>query len=373
MLTNIQSLFADILQTPQQRAMQLTNEGLNRAELATRGLSGGAAMLSPLIAAEARTAPMREEMLSRSLGRLFGQDVRTESESIQNTLSQADTSTPEGQQALITALRNQGYGPQAAQLQQQMAEQARALEDRERQEELRIASLKSSELRDQLTESQLQESAQQMDIRAAGLEAQEEQRALEETARTAAVARQEALATWFTGRENTELAALARAGVVTPTNLDSFVVDDKPIIMGEGSILVNPNTNEIIATNPRTREQVTTDYSLTGPEIDTYKTIIDENDDIRGAFETDRPFWFGVSTNENKMRILIDEAERLRTQNPEISKEAALRQALAQSPSQAAAPVQGQPLPLVTTQEEWARIPRGQQYTAPDGQVRTKQ
>jgi hypothetical protein len=131
MLTNIQSLFADILQTPQQRAMQLTSEGLNRAELATRGLSGGAAMLSPLIAAEARTAPMREEMLSRSLGRLFGQDVRTESESIQNTLSQADTSTPEGQQALITALRNQGYGAQAAQLQQQMAEQARALEDRE--------------------------------------------------------------------------------------------------------------------------------------------------------------------------------------------------------------------------------------------------
>jgi hypothetical protein len=131
MLTNIQSLFADILQTPQQRAMQLTSEGLNRAELATRGLSGGAAMLSPLIAAEARTAPMREEMLSRSLGRLFGQDVRTESESIQNTLSQADTATPEGQQALIAALRNQGYGAQAAQLQQQMAEQARALEDRE--------------------------------------------------------------------------------------------------------------------------------------------------------------------------------------------------------------------------------------------------
>lgn len=131
MLTNIQSLFADILQTPQQRAAQLTNEGLARAELATRGLSGGAAMLSPLIAAEARTAPMREEMLSKSLGRLFGQDVRTESESLQNTLSQADTSTPEGQQALITALRNQGYGAQAAQLQQQMAEQAMALEDRE--------------------------------------------------------------------------------------------------------------------------------------------------------------------------------------------------------------------------------------------------
>lgn len=372
MLTNIQSLFADILQTPQQRAMQLTNEGLNRAELATRGLSGGAAMLSPLIAAEARTAPMREEMLSRSLGRLFGQDVRTESESIQNTLSQADTSTPEGQQALITALRNQGYGAQAAQLQQQMAEQAMALEDRERQEELRIASLKSSELRDQLTESQLQESAQQMDIRAAGLEAQEEQRALEETARTAAVARQEALATWFTGRENTELAALARAGVVTPTNLDSFVVDDKPVVLGKDDILVGAD-GRVIVRNPSTNEQVARDYSLTGPEIETYETLIEENDDIRDAFQTPRRFWLPSATNENKKRILIDEAERIRTQNPELSKEAAMRQALSQAATQTAAPVEGQPLPLVTTQEEWARIPSGQQYTAPDGQVRTKQ
>jgi hypothetical protein len=121
MLTNIQSLFADILQTPQQRAMQLTNEGLARSELATRGLSGGASMLSPLIAAEARSAPMREEMLSRSLGRLFGQDVRTESESIQNMLSQADTTTVEGASALAEMLRKQGYGAQAAEIDTQVA------------------------------------------------------------------------------------------------------------------------------------------------------------------------------------------------------------------------------------------------------------
>jgi hypothetical protein len=131
MLTNIQSLFADILQTPEQRAMQLRNEGVTRAELATRGLSGGGQLLAPLISAQAQSAPMIEDMIRRGIGGLFGQDTRTESESIQNTLSQADTSTPEGQQALITALRNQGYGAQAAQLQQQIAEQARALEDRE--------------------------------------------------------------------------------------------------------------------------------------------------------------------------------------------------------------------------------------------------
>lgn len=166
MLTNIQSLFADILQTPQQRALQLTNEGLARAELATRGLSGGAAMLSPLIASEARTAPMREEMLSRSLGRLFGQDVRTESESIQNTLSQADTSTPEGQQALITALRNQGYGAQAAQLQQQMAEQAIALEDRAVNQQLQQGELGLQQQRMLLAEQEQRSREEQLRLQA---------------------------------------------------------------------------------------------------------------------------------------------------------------------------------------------------------------
>lgn len=371
-MVDIQSLFADIIESPRQRQQAMQAQGQREAQIATNALSGRSQIFAPLVSQLAASQGSRDEMLQRSVGGLFGLDTRNESEKLQQMLSQAQT--PEQQAQLPAMLRQMGYGQQALALEQQLAEQARALEDRERQEELRIASLKSSELRDQLTESQLQESAQQMDIRAAGLEAQEEQRALEETARTAAVARQEALATWFTGRENPELAALARAGVVTPTNLDSFVVDDKPIIMGEGSILVNPNTNEIIATNPRTREQVTRDYTLTGPEFDTYKTIIDENEDILSSFQTNRsPLWPGVTTNENKIKILIDSAERLRTQNPELSKEAALRQALAQSPSQAAAPVQGQPLPLVTTQEEWARIPRGQQYTAPDGQVRTKQ
>jgi hypothetical protein len=123
MLTNIQSLFADILQTPEQRAMQLRNEGLTRAELATRGLSGGGQLLAPLISAQAQSAPMIEDMIRRGVGGLFGQDTRTESESIQNMLSQADTATPEGQQALLTAMRNQGYGVQAAQYQQMMLEE----------------------------------------------------------------------------------------------------------------------------------------------------------------------------------------------------------------------------------------------------------
>jgi hypothetical protein len=87
-------------------------------------LSGGGQLLAPLISAQAQSAPMIEDMIRRGFGGLFGQDIRTESERIQGMLSQADTATPEGQQALIAALRNQGYGAQAAQLQQQLIERA---------------------------------------------------------------------------------------------------------------------------------------------------------------------------------------------------------------------------------------------------------
>jgi hypothetical protein len=375
MLTNIQSLFADILQTPQQRAMQLTNEGLNRAELATRGLSGGAAMLSPLIAAEARTAPMREEMLSRSLGRLFGQDVRTESESIQNMLSQADTATPEGQQALITALRNQGYGAQAAQLQQQMLAQQQADEDRQLQRDLATSRLSTEGLQQELAGINIEAANQNITLNNLQITEAERAAAAQEVATKAREAQQTALSTWLQAKGNEDLSRLAAEGVITASNFTDFLDDDNTTVLNEGDILVTAD-GRTIANNPKTGTQVTRDYSLTAPEIETYETLIEENEDIKGAFQTPRPYWFGVTTNENKIRILIDEAERIRTQNPEISKEAALRQALAQSEPQpvVAAPAEEQPAAIsITTEEEYNSLPRGTRFTTPDGVTRVKQ
>ena len=368
-MVDIQSLFADIIESPRQRQQAMSAQGAQEAATLTNNLYGGARLAAPLLAQLAMSAGKREEGLRQSVGGLFGIDTRTPSQQLQEVLSQA--TTPEQQAQLPEQLRQMGYGSQAMALEQQMAEQARALEDRERAEELRVASLTSRELGDKLTNLQLEETQQQMDIRAAGLEAQEEQRALEETARTAATARQEALATWFTGKGNEELAGLARAGVVTATNLDSYVVDNKPIVLGKDDILVSQDGN-VIVTNPNTNEQVARDYSLTGPEVETYEALIEENEDIKEAFQTPRRFWLPSATNENKIRILIDEAERIRTQNPELSKEAAMRQALGQETA-TTTPAQGQPIPRVVTPEDYARIPRGQQFMTPDGQVRTKQ
>jgi hypothetical protein len=130
-MVDIQSLFQDIIETPRQRQQAMQAQGQREAQIATNALSGRSQIFAPLVGQLAASQGMRDEMLQRSVGGLFGLDTRNESEKVQQMLSQADTATPEGQQALITALRNQGYGAQAAQLQQQMAEQARALEDRE--------------------------------------------------------------------------------------------------------------------------------------------------------------------------------------------------------------------------------------------------
>jgi hypothetical protein len=375
MLTNIQSLFADILQTPQQRAMQLTNEGLARSELATRGLSGGASMLSPLIAAEARTAPMREEMLSRSLGRLFGQDVRTESESIQNMLSQADTATPEGQQALLTAMRNQGYGVQAAQYQQMMLAQQQADEDRQLERDLATSRLSTEGLQQELAGINIEAANQNITLNDLQITEAERAAAAQEVATKAREAQQTALSTWLQAKGNEDLSRLAAEGVITASNFTDFLDDNNTTVLNEGDILVAAD-GRTIATNPKTGTQVTRDYSLTAPEIETYETIIEENDDIKGAFQTPRRFWLPSATNENKIRILIDEAERIRTQNPEISKEAALRQAIAQSEPQPVvdAPAEEQPAAVsITTEEEYNSIPRGTRFTTPDGVTRVKQ
>jgi hypothetical protein len=374
MLTNIQSLFADILQTPQQRALQMRNEGVTRAELATRNLSGGGQLLAPLISAQAQNAPMIEDMIRRGFGGLFGQDIRTESERIQGMLSEADTTTPEGQQALLTAMRNQGYGVQAAQYQQMMLAQQQADEDRQLQRDLATSRLSTEGLQQELAGINIEAANQNITLN--NLQITEAERAAEaqKIATRERAAQQTALSTWLQAKGNEDLSRLAAEGVITASNFTDFLDDDNTTVLNEGDILVTAD-GRTIANNPKTGAQVTRDYSLTAPEIETYETLIEENEDIKAAFQTPRR-WFGVTTNENKIRILIDEAERIRTQNPEISKEAALRQALAQSEPQPVvdAPAEEQPAAIsITTDDEYNRLPRGTRFTTPDGVTRVKQ
>jgi hypothetical protein len=97
-------------------------QGQREAQIATNALSGRSQIFAPLVGQLAASQGMRDEMLQRSVGGLFGLDTRNESEKLQQMLSQAQT--PEQQAQLPAMLRQMGYGQQAIALEQQLAEQA---------------------------------------------------------------------------------------------------------------------------------------------------------------------------------------------------------------------------------------------------------
>ena len=145
--------------------------------------------------------------------------------------------------------------------------------------------------------------------------------------------RQEAFTKFVAAKGNPVLAGLAQAGVITPSNFKNFLdEEDKPVNLSEGAILVNAETGEVIASNPK-GDLVAKDYSLTQAEVETYESIINKNADIKDALkdpESGNLFGFQVwdaKTDTDKQRIIIDKAEKIRTSNPKLSKEEAIRQA----------------------------------------------
>ncbi len=140
-MVDIQSLFADIIESPRQRQQAMAEMGQREAQIATNALSGRSQIFAPLVGALAKSQGTRGEMLERSVGGLFGLDTRNESEKLQQMLSSAQT--PEQQAQLPNTLRQMGYGQQAMALEQQLAASAQAQEDRALTREVQQAQLAS--------------------------------------------------------------------------------------------------------------------------------------------------------------------------------------------------------------------------------------
>jgi hypothetical protein len=123
MAINIQSLFADIIDTPEQRQQKLLQQGMVQGKLLSSGLRGRAAALAPLAQVAGQLGVQRSEDLRRAVQPMIGIDPRTTGEKLQEQLSNIDTSTPEGKKQLIEAV--QSIDPvRAAALRQQFAEEA---------------------------------------------------------------------------------------------------------------------------------------------------------------------------------------------------------------------------------------------------------
>jgi len=126
---NIQSLFADIIDTPEQRQQKLLQQGMLQGQLLSSGLRGRAAALAPLAQVAGQLGVQRQEDLRRAVQPMLGIDPRTTSEKLQAALANIDTSTPAG--LLEAANVVQSIDPiRAATLRQEAARLRKEEEDR---------------------------------------------------------------------------------------------------------------------------------------------------------------------------------------------------------------------------------------------------
>ena len=141
---NIQSLFADIIDTPEQRQMKMLQEGMLRGDRLASGLTGLTRAAAPLAQVAGQLGVQRQENLRRAVQPMLGIDPRTTGEKLQEQVGRFDTSTPTGLMQAAQAI--QQIDPiRAAALRQAATEQTQANEDRTRRVQLETLQLESAQ------------------------------------------------------------------------------------------------------------------------------------------------------------------------------------------------------------------------------------
>jgi hypothetical protein len=141
---DINSLFADIIDTPEQRQQKLLQQGMMQGQLLSSGLRGRAAALAPLAQMAGQLGVQRQEDLRRAVQPMIGLDPRTTGEKLQDQLRNIDTSTPQG--LLQAAQAIQSIDPvRAAALRQASAEATRANAAQEAERKRAEAAVLSAE------------------------------------------------------------------------------------------------------------------------------------------------------------------------------------------------------------------------------------
>lgn len=123
MAIDINSLFQDILETPEQRREKMLAQGAAQGQLATSNLTGLAASASPLIQAIYQNMPQQNEAMRTAVGGLLGKDLRTTSDKVQEAMSRFNPLDPQSVVGTTNMLREMGLGTQAAQLAAMAAEE----------------------------------------------------------------------------------------------------------------------------------------------------------------------------------------------------------------------------------------------------------
>jgi len=156
---NINTLFADIIDTPEQRKQKMLQQGMMEGQMLSSGLTGRARALAPLAQMAGQLGVQRNEDLRRAVQPMLGIDPRTTGEKLQEALSKVNTSTPAGM--LQAANMVQSIDPlRAATLRQEAARLRTEAEDRDLTRKTQEASLRASGLQEASAALQISERGQ---------------------------------------------------------------------------------------------------------------------------------------------------------------------------------------------------------------------
>jgi hypothetical protein len=103
---NINTLFADIIDTPEQRQQKMLQQGMLQGQKLTQNLTGLARAAAPLAQMAGQLGVQRNEDLRRAVQPMLGIDPRTDSEKMQEKIGQMDFTTPKGLIAAANALQS---------------------------------------------------------------------------------------------------------------------------------------------------------------------------------------------------------------------------------------------------------------------------
>jgi hypothetical protein len=137
---NIQSLFADIIDTPEQRQQKLLQQGMLQGQLLSSGLRGRAAALAPLAQIGGQLGVQRNDALRRAVQPMIGIDPRSTGERVSEQLQGLDPENPDSLLQVAQAL--QSTDPVRAASLRQMAAQKR-VEKTQLDRQKRIDDLKT--------------------------------------------------------------------------------------------------------------------------------------------------------------------------------------------------------------------------------------
>lgn len=103
---DINSLFADIIDTPEQRQQKLLRQGMDQGQLLSSGLRGRAAALAPLAQMAGQLGVQRNEQLRRAVQPMIGIDPRTTGEKMAEQLKDLDPENPDSLLQAAQALQS---------------------------------------------------------------------------------------------------------------------------------------------------------------------------------------------------------------------------------------------------------------------------